>query len=148
MTFEQFLKTCYEFLSNSGESTWLCQSFTDPDTHNKSTDRGYDAHGLTFYATWSLGGTVGSCHDTSDEDVREVGADEEPADPPEIDAILEYFAPGISLMQYKRIVKEVMKRGATVHGDYYGGSITLAHKGVNIRELYCAPSSQSLLAVE
>jgi hypothetical protein len=131
MTFEDFLKATFKVLQGK---SWVTEAYLDPTTHLEEDKKKspYD-NGLTFSTTWNMGGTTGNCWDDF-KSVREPDMEED--DPKEFDLILEGMYPQISFMQYKGIVRDVMVRGQTYHGDYYGGSTTEGHKGFKIKKLY------------
>ena len=80
---------------------------------------------------WSLGGTVCGYDGYSDT----VDADT-PKENTELDKFLEEKCPGISFMQYKRIVRECVVQETRVSHDYYGGSVTYAYYKTDMKRLY------------
>lgn len=151
MEFKDFLVKVYDAV---GEKHWLCETFLDPATHEppkKDDDYAYNyrysRRNLTFESRWTLGGTQGSCWDTSSEDKVIVEPEMEPTFTA-LDEVLEAVAPNITFIQYKAISNEVMERGTYHESDYYGGSTTEAYTGFNIKKLYDALEKRGLLKEE
>ena len=143
MTFKEFLEKTGKLLKEN--QVWITESYFKPESHSQKPREAWETYrgtqDYTFSSTWSLGGTRG-CYDGSK---REVSAELEPEDPKELDLILENLCPELTFMQYKGIVRDVMKRGEFDDRDWYGGSVTEGYKGFNIKDLYEALNKRGLL---
>jgi hypothetical protein len=138
MTFDKFIKIAYDSLKNNG--FWVAESFLDTKQYTKepTKESRYSQYSnpMDISVTWSMGGTSGSCYDTSEDDKRIVDPDPEPSDPTEFDYILAAVCPQMGFLQYKIVLNEVMEKGSKRHGDYYGGSTTEGWKGFRMKNLY------------
>lgn len=90
--------------------------------------------------SWSLGGTWGSYTG----EVSTVSPDE-PKENEELDKFLEEHAPGISYLQYKKIVKECVTLETTEYNDYYGGTTHEQYWKTDMLRLYEMLKEMNLL---
>lgn len=85
---------------------------------------------------WTTGGmTGGSCWMDGDEDPHyPVEAEKEP-EFDDLDKIIEGICPTITFIQYKNLVKAVVKEESYTDNEYYGNHYDRAKKSVNLHVL-------------
>jgi hypothetical protein len=54
----------------------------------------------------------------------------------ELDRLLEKVVPKLSLLEYKRIIRELVKSATTSESDYYGGSQTYGYYEIDLDALF------------
>lgn len=88
--------------------------------------------GFYLCCTWDGGGTCGNCWD---DQLRSI----EPSESKELDdldRVLKIFGEGISFLQYKEIIREVVHTDSHGDDDYYGGSTMTWVKYLFLEDLY------------
>ena len=87
-----------------------------------------------FTLRWTSGGmTGGSCWGTSPE--YPVESEEEP-EWKDLDQVLEHFCPGITFLQYKRLLALAEMREDSDGGDYYGNYYTYKVRVLRLDAVY------------
>ena len=81
--------------------------------------------------SWSLGGTWGSYTG----EVSIVSPDD-PKENEELDKFLEQHAPSITMLQYKRLIKECVELKTEEHNDYYGGTTQEQYWETDMQHVY------------
>ena len=89
---------------------------------------------------WSLGGTLCSY----DNYERTISADD-PKENDALDKFLEEHAPSITLLQYKKIVKECVTLETEEYSDYYGGHTREQYWRTDMKRLYEMLKEMNLL---
>jgi hypothetical protein len=82
---------------------------------------------------WVIGGLTGGSPWGTEHHART--ADPEP-DFIYLDEILEDVSPSITFLQYKKLVKSLVKTEEYILDDYYGNYTEYMSKKINLRELY------------
>lgn len=70
---------------------------------------------------------------------------EESAELTELDSILEKVSPSITFLQYKSLVKDLIKSGTYTIDEYYGNHTIYSYKYILLYELYEALTSRGLI---
>ncbi len=98
-----------------------------------------------LYVEWRSGGTGGgSYQDTGDTDNHySISSDPEP-DFEALDQVLAKYCKNISFIQYKVLMKKLIKRGEYSNNEYYGNHSDYATKYINVTELYEYLRSEAL----
>ena len=81
--------------------------------------------------SWSLGGTWGSYTG----EISTVSPDD-PKENEELDKFLEQHAPSITMLQYKRLVKECVELKTEEYNDYYGGTTHEQYWETDMQHVY------------
>ena len=96
------------------------------------------------WISWATGGqSGGSCWDTGDSVYSSDDGELEP-EFDDLDKILEIICPEVSFLQYKKILREVIKNNSYRDDDYYGNYTNIAQKYVLLKDLYNALNSRNL----
>lgn len=113
-----------------------------------SVDMFYDIKGISYKrltsASWSLGGTYGSCWD---DHLSPIAPDETP-EFTEFDELVEKICPNITFMQYKKLYKNCVTTEKESVSDYYGGTEYRANYVCNLEQLYYDLEEMGLVDVE
>ena len=136
MTYDEFIKKIKEM-----EDVYIQKHFDEFDFIGKKRSNGKDC----LKIEWCIGGqSGGSCYDTDDHVYHPIDPDTEP-EFNDIDKILEVLAPDISFIQYKSIVRDVLKQNTKKQNDYYGNHSNYAVKYILLEELFEALQKRDLI---
>lgn len=89
--------------------------------------------GVVKSESWSLGGTYGSCWDST---LHAVSGEPPLATFKEFDELLETVCPNITFLQYKKIYNNCVTTDISYESDYYGGSTSSAFYKYEVENLY------------
>jgi hypothetical protein len=93
-----------------------------------------DIEDFNFQVQWSLGGmSGGSCWNNG---AKHSFSGESEKDLESLDELLQEICPSISMMQYKKLYREIVKRDEREEREYYGNYTNYGTKACNVLELY------------
>lgn len=92
----------------------------------------FDDDGKLRSERWCTGGTYGNCWN----DHKGVVDPDEPKEFIELDSLLEQICPGLTFLQYKKILRLCVTTEENREGDYYGGACYYTNWVCDMKELY------------
>ncbi len=126
-----------EFLKGIKDLKIDIDDIVDGKRSYKSYNKAERVKAPHIYVDWCSGGqSGGSWRDTGDTDNHYAREGDTEPEFDDLDQVLAAYSKNISFLQYKVLVKKLVKRGSYSVNEYYGNHSNYATKQVSIDEFY------------